>query len=234
MKKKLLAIIIAITSLIVSSEKINVNAESNMNQEVTNIEKKIKQDNSNIIYYSNKTLYEGYFKTIKEELYKKAHKNSKTVTHRMIDLAFKSADERINMNKVSIKEYFTLVAIHLAVMEVESNFNNDIVCYNTTTKDYGVMQVNSSVIKYAKEGLNDYSLDVFDLHDNVEMGSWEIYECYSKAKRNHPDNVLWWFYAYYNRGLYFENYPWDYDETNTRSKIFINKFNKYFTILYNK
>lgn len=234
MKKKLIAVIIAITSLMVSSEKINVNAENNTNREVINIEKKIKQDKPNVIHYSNKTLYGGYFETIKEELYKKAHEHSKTVNHKMIDLAFECADERINMNNISIKEYFTLVAIHLAIMEVESNFNNDIICYNSTTKDYGIMQVNSSVIKYAKEGLGDYSLDVFNLHDNVEMGSWEIYECYSKAKRKHPDNILWWFYAYYNRGIFFENYPWDYDEANTRSKIFIKKFNKYFEILYNE
>lgn len=234
MKKKLIAVIIAITSLMVSSEKINVNAENNTNREVINIEKKIKQDKPNVIHYSNKTLYGGYFETIKEELYKKAHEHSKTVNHKMIDLAFECADERINMNNISIKEYFTLVAIHLAIMEVESNFNNDIICYNSTTKDYGIMQVNSSVIKYAKEGLGDYSLDVFNLHDNVEMGSWEIYECYSKAKRKHPDNILWWFYAYYNRGIFFENYPWDYDEANTRSKIFIKKFNKYFGILYNE
>ena len=95
-------------------------------------------------------------------------------------------------------------------------------------KDYFLL-VNS----HAKKELNDNTLSVFNLEDNIKMGSWEIYRCLSKAQEKHPNNEIWWFYAYYNRGLWFENRSYDYNEANQRSKKFINIFNNYFNILYN-
>lgn len=183
---------------------------------------------------SNTKLYGSSIEILKEDLLKKIRKSNKNVTMDIVNLAFKSANNREHIDDITIEEHFRLVALHLAVMEVESNFDNSVIGYNSTTTDYGIMQVNSSVIKYIKDNLNNQSLDVYNIEDNIEMGSFEIYECYSKAKQKHPDNIIWWTYAYYNRGLYFENYAWDYDQTNKRSKKFIRKYNKYFKILYNK
>ena len=239
MKKSLVSLSIII-SMIFSSSSVRCEEKTNIENEVSTKveiaeETEIKTKTlDEYIEYNNDILYSGYFNDIKEKLYKKAKKYSNTVTKEMIEMVFESSDNRKSINESSMEEYFTLVAMHLAIMEIESNFNNDVININSTTKDYGIMQVNTVVIPEAKKGLNDKTLDVYDLHDNVEIGSWEIYKCYKKAKRKHSDNVLWWFYAYYNRGLYFENYPWDYNQANIRSKIFIKKFNKYFKILYNK
>ena len=51
--------------------------------------------------------------------------------------------------------------------------------------------------------------------------------CYNKAKKKHPSNVIWWTYAYYNRGLYFENYSYNYNQANRNSQKFIKVYNKY-------
>lgn len=168
-------------------------------------------------------------KELKKKVLKKARKVSKTVNSKMVDLAFEYAGYKAP-KKENKREYYRMVAIHLTIMELESNFNNSIICNNGTTKDYGIMQVNTMVIPEAKKALKDYSLDVFNLRDNVKMGSWEINLCYKKAKKLHPESVLWWTYAYYNRGMYFKLNSYNYKETNQRSQKFISTYKKYFKL----
>ena len=113
--------------------------------------------------------------------------------------ALNAAENRI------MDEYIRVTALVLATMEVESNFRY-INCKNSNgTVDYGIMQVNDVVIPHIKEALGDWIDPINNKNHNVEAGSWEIHECYLKAKDKHPEDVIWWTYAYYNRGLYFEN-----------------------------
>lgn len=145
--------------------------------------------------------------------------------------SFISAHNRLSeKEELTYEEYYTVVALILATMEIESNFK-DIVCYNNNGSiDYGTMQVNTAIIPEIEKNLG--KLDIKNsIEDNIEAGSWEIYECYKKAKDKHPENVLWYTYAYYNRGLYFENYSYNYEQANTRSIKFIEKFNKYYSVI---
>lgn len=168
-------------------------------------------------------------KELKKKVLKKAKKVSRTVNSKMVDLAFEYAGYKAPKKK-NKREYYRMVAIHLAVMELESNFDNSIICNNGSTKDYGIMQVNTMVIPEAQKSLKDYSLDVFNLRDNVKIGSWEINLCYKKAKKLHPESTLWWTYAYYNRGMYFKLNTYNYKETNQRSQKFITTYKKYFKL----
>lgn len=168
-------------------------------------------------------------KELKKKVLKKAKKVSRTVNSKMVDLAFEYAGYRAP-KKENKREYYRMVAIHLTIMELESNFDNSIICDNGSTKDYGIMQVNTMVIPEAKKSLKDYSLDVFNLRDNVRMGSWEVNLCYKKAKKLHPESTLWWTYAYYNRGMYFKLNTYNYKETNQRSQKFITTYKKYFKL----
>lgn len=232
MKQKGILLAILISLILQSSDvKLSIALDEKPKEDVKKETPKKKVKSEKIS--SNSQLYGTYIDELKEKVYKKAKKSSNTVTREIIDLAFEVTNDRLDMD-ISLKEYLRLEAIHLAVMEIESNFDNSIINHNSTTNDYGIMQVNSMVIEHAMKGLEDNTLNVLDLKDNVQMGSWEIYECYQKAKEKHPDNVVWWFYAYYNRGLYFENYDWDYDDANKRSKKFIKVYKKYFRILYNE
>lgn len=171
-----------------------------------------------------------------DKVYNVAKKHYKTVKREHIELAYEICKERLEPNvDLTMGDFLELFAINVTIMEIESNFNEDLICNNPTTKDYGIMQVNSTVIKTAEKELKK-KFNILNLHDNVNVGSWEIYTCFIKAKEKHPDNVLWWSYAYYNRGLYFENtQSWKtgscYDQANSRSQIFIDKFNKYYKIL---
>lgn len=193
----------------------------------------VKDVEMNESIFDNEQLYGGYVENLKDDVFKIVKQRNKNASRKAIDYAFEIADKYVSFND-NMEGYFEIVAIILATMDVESNFNNNVVCDNITSKDYGIMQVNSTVIPHAKKGLNDNTLNVFDLKDNIKMGTWEINECYSKAKEKHPDNIVWWFYAYYNRGLYFENYSYDYNQANNRSNKFIKVFNKYFDVLYNR
>lgn len=168
-------------------------------------------------------------KELKKKVLKKARKVSRTVNSKMVDLAFEYAGYKAPKEE-NKREYYRMVAIHLTVMELESNFDNSIICDNGSTKDYGIMQVNTMVIPDCKKSLKDYSLDVYNLRDNVKMGSWEIDLCYKKAKKLHPESTLWWTYAYYNRGMYFKLNSYNYKETNTRSQKFISTYKKYFKL----
>lgn len=226
---KKIVVALLISSCITLSDT-RVDLAITKSKENTYKEEKIKQTTR--AFTKNSELYKEDIEELKKEILKKAKLHSKTVNSDMIDLAFKYADDKSPLDN-SVRKYFKMVAIHLAIMEIESNFDNNIVCNNLTTKDYGIMQVNTQVIPTARKELYNSSLDPYDLEDNVCMGSWEIYECYKKAKRKHPDKLLWYTYAYYNRGLYFENYNYNYDEADQRSRIFIKSFYKYFNILYN-
>lgn len=166
---------------------------------------------------------------------KKAHPN---ISKYKIERAFISARNRMpKKTYCTMEDYYKRVALILATMETESDFKK-INCRNSNgTIDYGIMQINSSVIPTIKKALGSKvsCLKTKNSH-NIEAGSYEIITlCYNKAKKNHPSNVIWWTYAYYNRGLYFENtYGWKYNrsavykQANTRSQIFIKKYNRYY------
>lgn len=180
---------------------------------------------------SDEILYKEELKDMKKKLLRQAKKSNKNANMKMIDYAFESANNRKSMEK-DMNDYLKLVAMHLSIMEIESNFNNSIICKNPTTLDIGIMQVNTSVVNYIRKGLKNQYLNPYILKDNIEMGSYELYTCYKKAKKSHPSNALWYTYAYYNRGLYFEKYNWNYNQTNKRSMKFIKTFKKYYKCMF--
>lgn len=146
--------------------------------------------------------------------------------------ALNSTEERI------MDEYIRVASLILATMETESNFRYITCTNNNGTKDYGIMQVNDAIIPHAKEALGDNIDPINNKNHNVKAGSWEIYECYLKAKDKHPEDVIWWTYAYYNRGMYFEgqdqwknpnnpNYKKVHKQANERSNKFKEYYNSY-------
>lgn len=150
--------------------------------------------------------------------------------------ALKSAENRV------MDEYLRITALILATMDVETNFKHITNDNPNGTKDHGIMQVNDAIIKQANESLGEHLDPVNDDDDNVEVGSWEVYECYNRAKEKHPEDVIWWTYAYYNRGLYFEradywtnpNHP-DYKQArkqaDARSAKFKQDYERYYKAL---
>lgn len=166
-----------------------------------------------------------------DAIYNKVNKEHKHITKYKIKRSFISANNRIkDKDNFTYEEYYNVVALILATMETESDFKN-IICHNSNGSiDYGIMQVNTSIISEIEDDLGN--LDIEDSKkDNIEAGSWEIYKCHEKALSKHPNNIIWWTYAYYNRGMYFEKYDYDYDQANVRSKIFIKKYNKYYKLI---
>lgn len=153
--------------------------------------------------------------------------------------ALKSTENRL------MDEYIRIASLVLATMETESGFRHITSENNNGTKDHGIMQVNDVVIPHVKDALGDWIDPINNKDHNVEAGSYEIYECYLKAKEKHPEDVIWWTYAYYNRGLYFESkdtwrnpnnphYKAVHKQADTRSKIFKEKYNAYYEILSSK
>lgn len=159
-----------------------------------------------------------------------AMKISKADTKR----ALKSAENRV------MDEYLRTTALILATMEIETNFRHITNDNPNGTRDHGIMQVNDAIIKSANDALGRNLDPENDHDDNVEVGSWEIYECYSRAKEKHPEDVIWWTYAYYNRGLYFEgaeywtnpNHP-DYKQARKQADIRSSKFKQAYEKYYN-
>ena len=150
--------------------------------------------------------------------------------------ALNSTENRI------MDEYVRIASLILATMETESNFKYITNENNNGTTDYGIMQVNDVVIPHLKEALGNYIDPVNNKDHNVEGGSYEIYECYLKAKDKHPEDVIWWTYAYYNRGQYFEstdswknpnnpNYKAVHEQANVRSNKFKECYNAYYEVL---
>lgn len=150
--------------------------------------------------------------------------------------ALKSAENRV------IDEYIRITALILATMNTESNFTYKTNTNSNGTKDYGIMQVNDVVIPHLKEALREDIDPINNKTDNVESGSWEIYDCYLQAKEKHPEDVIWWTYAYYNRGKYFENtdawknksnpnYKEVHKQAEVRSKIFKETYEYYYNDL---
>lgn len=150
--------------------------------------------------------------------------------------ALKSAENRV------LDEYIRVTALVLATMNTESNFSYKTNENPNGTKDYGIMQVNDVVIPHLKEALRENIDPINNKSDNVESGSWEIYDCYLQAKEKHPEDVIWWTYAYYNRGKYFENqdiwknrnnpnYKAVHEQANVRSTIFKEAYEFYYNEL---
>lgn len=150
--------------------------------------------------------------------------------------ALKSTENRI------MDEYIRIASLVLATMETETGFRHIVSENNNGTKDYGIMQVNDVVIPHVKDALGEWIDPINNKDHNVEAGSYEVYECYLKAKEKHPEDVIWWTYAYYNRGLYFEtkdawknpnnpNYKAVHKQAEVRSEIFREKYNAYYEAL---
>lgn len=202
------------------------------NSEAKAIETQIPQENKITLNdkYNSKKHKEMQNKLI-DTIYDKVNKKQKHITNYKIKRSFISAKARLEYkDDFTYEEYYNVVALILATMETESNFKN-IICYNTNGSiDYGIMQVNTSIISEIENDLGNLDIEN-SKKDNIEAGSWEIYKCYEKASKKHPKNIIWWTYAYYNRGMYFEKYDYDYDQADTRSKIFIKKYNKYYKLI---
>ena len=150
--------------------------------------------------------------------------------------ALNSSENRI------MDEYIRVAALVLATMETESGFRYISSTNKNGTVDHGIMQVNDVVIPHLKDALGEQIDPINSKDDNVEGGSYEIYECYLKAKDKHPEDVIWWTYAYYNRGQFFENtdawknpnnknYQAVHKQANERSKKFKKTYNAYYEAL---
>lgn len=149
--------------------------------------------------------------------------------------AISSTENRI------MDEYIRILSLILATMEIETNFSYKTNENKNGTKDHGIMQVNDSIIPHIKEALGKQLDPVNDKDHNVEAGSYEIYECYLKAKEKHPEDVIWWTYAYYNRGMFFENTDaWKnhnnprYKEVHNQANVRSEKFKKVYLKYYNE
>lgn len=147
--------------------------------------------------------------------------------------ALNSTENRI------MDEYIRVAALVLATMETETGFKHMVHENANGTKDYGIMQVNEVVVSHLKEALGEHIDPINNKNHNVEGGSWEIYECYLKAKDKHPEDVIWWTYAYYNRGMYFENteawknknHP-SHEKVHKQADIRSNKFKECYNAYY--
>lgn len=239
--------------LLISSASVGIlyNKNNSLKKDLVNKEKFIKElqkENSDLTNKINtleeelsiKINSESDIRTIREELITTIKDTVKQRKNEIKDVdilrALKSTENRI------MDEYIRVASLILATMETETNFK-DIDCKNTNgTIDHGIMQVNDVIIPHVKEALGDW-LDPANNNDhNVEAGSWEIYECYLKAKDKHPEDVIWWTYAYYNRGQYFEytdawknpnnpNYKAVHNQANVRSNKFKECYNSYYEAL---
>ena len=94
---------------------------------------------------------------------------------------------------------------------------------------------------HLKEALGENIDPINNKSDNVESGSWEVYDCYIQAKEKHPEDVIWWTYAYYNRGKYFENQDaWknsnnpNYKEMHKQANARSSKFKEHYNFYYNE
>lgn len=152
--------------------------------------------------------------------------------------ALNSSENRI------MDEYIRVAALALTVMELESGFKHINSTNTNGTTDHGIMQINEVVIPHLKKELGDDIDPINSKDDNVEGGTLTIYQCYTKAKEKHPEDVMWWTYAYYNRGLYFEstdswknpnnpNYNEVHKQADARSKKFKECYEAYYNGLTN-
>lgn len=167
--------------------------------------------------------------TTVNKIYNKNKKYHPSISKYKIERAAITAKHR-SSKKTSTSEYKRKVAILLATMEIESDFKMINHVNRNGSVDYGIMQVNSCVIPTIRKAMGSKIANglKYNISDNIEAGSYEIITlCYNKAKKKHPNNVLWWTYAYYNRGLYFENYKYSYSQVNKCSQKFIKVYNKY-------
>lgn len=166
-----------------------------------------------------------------DNIYNKISNEYKYISKDKIKSSFISANNRLSdKQSFTYNQYYSVVALVITTMEIESSFT-DTVCYNNNgTSDYGVMQINSGTIPEIEEAIGDVDIKN-STKDNIEAGSWKIYECYKKALDKHFDKIIWWTYAYYNRGMYFENNEYNYSQANTRSNIFIEKYNKNYNMI---
>lgn len=231
------------TALIKTSNELN-NEIASYKESVNNIKEKIKK-----LKFTNKELEkqaslvvnsESDIRIIREDLIEAVKRivNERDRDIQDVDIlrALKSTENRV------MDEYVRTAALILATMETETNFKYIVNTNNNGTKDYGIMQVNEVVVPHLKEALGDWIDPINNNNHNVEGGSYEIYECYLKAKDKHPEDVIWWTYAYYNRGLYFEgtdawknpshpSYEKVHKQANVRSNIFKDSYNAYYEAL---
>lgn len=257
-KKNLLAIIIGgliATNLIAISlwqaEKgIRINTEKKTAEEIENINielNTLKKDNislSSVLDYkinSSSTIgaaRKDLVKIIQESVEEYGRKNnnpSLKIDEMDAIRALKSSENRI------LDEYIRMVSLVLATMNVETNFTHKVNENINGTKDYGIMQVNEVVIPHIKEALGEDIDPINNKSENIESGSWEIYDCYNQAKEKHPEDVIWWTYAYYNRGKYFENSDvWknpknpNYNKVHKQANIRSNQFKKTYEFYHNE
>lgn len=227
-------------SLLISNNKINKLEEVN-NNNISSSKTKISDLLSDIEKLeeelSVKINSESDLRLIRGDLIFKinevVHSKNKEIAEVDVLRALNSTENRI------MEEYIRVASLILATMETESNFKYITNNNSNGTQDHGIMQVNDVIIPHIKEALGE-NLDPINNKDhNVEAGSWEIYECYLKAKDKHPEDVIWWTYAYYNRGLYFEgtdtwknpNNP-NYNKVHKQAEIRSEKFREYYNSYY--
>lgn len=89
------------------------------------------------------------------------------------------------------KEFNQDASIIYAIAKLESGttFNPDLVCYNKTSRDRGIMQINNRYEDSFKKGCEKYrnrtfvSYNVFNPQDNITLGTY-IFWCTSLYEKN--------------------------------------------------
>ena len=218
----------------------NIDKQESIVDTKETIDKLIKENKDLTEKLSYKINSESDIRVIREDLIDEIKQvvSDKQMKVADIDIlrALNSTEDRI------MEEYIRVLSLILATMETETNFRHMVNENTNGTKDYGIMQVNDVIIPYVKDGLGEWIDPINNKDHNVQAGSYEIHECYLKAKEKHPEDVIWWTYAYYNRGMYFEgtdawknpnnpNYKKVHNQANVRSQKFKESYNAYYEAL---
>ena len=163
-----------------------------------------------------------------DKIYTDNVKDTPYITKQKIEYSFTSAKNMLSENGTfAYEEYYSLVSMILSAIDMESDFENKDTYNSVNSIDYGLMQINTCNIPIIEKELG--ILDIRNsTKDNIEAGSWIIYNCYIKAFEEHPDDILLYTYSYYNRGIYFENFEYDKNQMYKRGDIFADKYFKYY------
>lgn len=224
---------LAVSSAVLTTLLFAFKATTNVNAQDEKIQNYLKKE---VKYEKTNTTNKNYYNTYKaiqaKTEYSKKIAETINVNPTIIEYAFEEAELYVDTSN-TMNEYYEIVSVILATMDIESSFEHNTTCSNTNkTTDYGIMQVNSVTIKDIKLKLGD-SVSNYkeDIKHNIKAGTYEAMLCWNKAKKVHPEDVPFHSYAYYNRGLWYEQKPFNKAQRDKRSNIFKSKYFKYYDMI---